>query len=97
MPLRVEVEGVNFLASGDYQAIVRAIRYTEKLVSENIGGASIKSVKHENLETAAEFTIEVSRIVQRKRRTERPIDEIKVEAKSEVVRLCHEIIKNLEG
>ncbi len=87
MNLKIELEELQFLAGGDYRAIVRA---------KKAEGEVVRWTGPEKIETPAEFTVWVSRIAQRSRKTERPIEDIKRDAKSAVLQLCREITAILE-
>ncbi len=81
---------------GDYHAIVRANRYKDKPHSTQLATEVFKWTEQEKTETPAVFTFRVSRIAQRVRRTERPIEDIKKDAKLAVAKLCREILDILE-
>ena len=89
--MKIEVEEIKFLASGDYEVIVRANRYENKAMSMEVSGNPVNWPMPEKVQTMAEFTVHVPRVARRKRNTERPIREIKHEAIRIVAGVCREI------
>jgi hypothetical protein len=96
MTLKIEVEEMCFSSDGSYRAIVRANRYEKKSKSIQTGTKPFQYTEEEKTETPAEFRINVSRVAQRARKTERPIEDIKRDAKAAVLELCREITSRLE-
>ncbi len=96
MDLKIEVEELQFM-KGSYRAVVCANRYKDKPQSMQLGTEAMKWVEQEKTETPAVFRVQVSRIAKRVRHTERPIADIKKDAKTAVLLLCREIVKILEA
>ena len=81
MSLKIEVEEIHFSSDRDYHTIVRVNRYEKKLKPMQTGTKVVQFTEPEKTETPAEFRVTVSRIAQRARKTERPIEDIKRDAK----------------
>ena len=94
MPLKIEVEEIKFQPGGGYTAVVRANRYNSKNKSINPPqGKPVQWTVQEKSETVAEFAVQVSSIAFRRRKTERPIEDIIQDARGAVQRLCREIVE----
>lgn len=96
MNLKIEVEEIHLLDAGGYLAIVRANRYEKSKKAIKLGSEVLSVDQEEKTETPAEFRITVSWIARRARKTERPIEDIKRDAKAAVLELCREITSRLE-
>ena len=96
MSLEIDVEEIHFSGGGSYRAIVRVNRFEGKLKSIRTGTKPFRYVQQEKIDTPAEFRVTVSRIAQRARKTERPIEDIKRDARAAILDLCREIVSRLE-
>jgi len=94
--LNVEVEELQ-LARDGYCVVVRANQYEDRPSSVSLGNESITLAQSEKVGTLATFTVQVPRVVRRKRKRERAIEDIEKSAKTSVLQLCRQIADLLEA